>query len=86
MNEETWRALQKHGIHESAELRLDFSHNARDEASAKSLKAVLEEQTDYEVTIASDGAMFRKSAQLAGPGSAQALMVPVSFPRTRRLK
>jgi hypothetical protein len=66
MNEETWRALQEHGVDESTNLRLDFSYNARDEASAKSLKTVLEEQTDYEVNIVSDGAMFRKKWSVSG--------------------
>jgi len=66
MNEATWRALQKHGVDESTQLRLDFSYNAPDEASAKSLKTVLEEQTDYDVTIGSGGGMFRKKWSVSG--------------------
>lgn len=66
MNEETWRALQKHGVRESTELRLDFSYNAPDEASAKSLKTVLEDETDYEVTISSNGRMLRKKWSVQG--------------------
>ena len=60
MNEESWRALQSHGVTEATELRLDFSYVAPAEANALALKGVLEEETDYTVQARSEGALLRK--------------------------
>jgi hypothetical protein len=69
MNQDTWRALQAHGVTEASELRLDFAYVAPDGSAAESLKEVLEEQTDYNVSVHSSGSLQRK--QWAVTGSTQ---------------
>ncbi len=59
MNEQTWRTLQGHGVTDATKLRLDFSYVAPDRASAELLKAVLAEQTDYDITVQSTRGMLR---------------------------
>jgi|SRR5687767_3008037 len=51
MNEKTWAVLEARGVNETTELRLDFFYFAPDLVSAEALKAVLDEQTDYDVSI-----------------------------------
>jgi hypothetical protein len=66
MNEQTWRALQSRGVTEATELRLDFSYVAPDESRAQALKGVLEDQTDYDVAVVSEGGIFRKRWSVIG--------------------
>lgn len=58
MNRKTWAALQKLGVTEESKLRLDFSY-APSEA-ANSMRALFEEETDYEVSVESDGSFLRR--------------------------
>ena len=66
MNEETWRVLQSHGVTEASELRLDFTYRAPSRASAEALKSVLGDETDYKVSVESDGGMFSKRWSVVG--------------------
>jgi hypothetical protein len=43
MNEQTWRALQDHGITPASEVRLDFAFRAPNEAAALALKDLLQD-------------------------------------------
>jgi len=54
MNEQTWAALQTHGVTPESELRLDFFYGAPSREAADELAAFLREQTDYEVSAADD--------------------------------
>src|SRR5689334_7741340 len=67
MNKETWRRLTELGVTTETELRLDFAFRAPSEGAARSLAAVIDEQTDYSVVIdnASDG-LFRKKWSVTG--------------------
>ncbi len=60
MNEETWERLREHGVNESTQLRLDFSYAATDRASAESLRAVLADQTVYDVKVQSTGTFTKR--------------------------
>jgi hypothetical protein len=51
MNGQTWAALQRHGVSEATELRLDFTYHAPSEASARSLHAFLVAETDYDIEV-----------------------------------
>lgn len=66
MNEETWRSLQSHGVTEASELRLDFTYHAPSRAGAEALKRVLSDETDYNVSVQSDGGMFTKRWSVVG--------------------
>src|SRR5215510_11047332 len=66
MNEQMWRTLRGHGLTEAAELRLDFTYDAPDQASAESLKTVLEDQTDYDVIVRSAGGWLRRTWSVEG--------------------
>jgi len=66
MNRHTWCALQKHGVTEDRQLRLDFSYNVRSHEAADKLCTVLREQTDYEVKVESDGSFLRRKWRVEG--------------------
>ena len=66
MNEQTWANLQRHGVTEATQLRLDFTYDAPDEASATKLRAVLNEETDYDVVVNSAGGFLRKQWSVTG--------------------
>jgi hypothetical protein len=66
MNRQTWAALQKHGVTEQSELRLDFSYDAPNRNAAESLRALLQEQTDYDVRVKSGGSFLRREWRLEG--------------------
>jgi hypothetical protein len=53
MNKVTRERLQAHGVTNDSELRLDFFYVAPNDTAAKSLKALLEDQTDYDVVAKS---------------------------------
>ena len=66
MNRETWAALQRHGVTEQSQVRLDFTYLAPDRAKAVALEALLREQTDYEVSVQSQGSLFRRTWTVTG--------------------
>src|SRR6266508_4953036 len=49
MNRETWAELQRHGVTEDKQLRLDFAYEAPDRHSADTLARFLQNETDYDV-------------------------------------
>jgi len=66
MNRQTWAALQKHGVAEGRQLRLDFSYNAPNREAADRLCALLRGQTDYEVEVESGGSSLRRKWWVEG--------------------
>ncbi|MGO9924556.1 MAG: ribonuclease E inhibitor RraB [Isosphaeraceae bacterium] len=66
MNRQIWAALQQHGVTEQSELRLDFSYNAPSRDAANGLRALLQEQTDYEVRVESDRSFLRRKWRVEG--------------------
>jgi len=60
MNKQTWQALQAHGVTEDTDLRLDFFYIAPREQPARALVALIERETDYDITVASNAAGFLK--------------------------
>ena len=66
MNRETWASLQKHGVTQESQLQLDFSYNASSRAAAEALAALIRDQTDYEVTSATGGSIFRRTWRVEG--------------------
>ena len=66
MNEQTWATLQRQGVTEATELRLDFTYEAADEPSATQLQTVLTDETDYDVTVKSSGGFLRKQWTVTG--------------------
>lgn len=66
MNRQTWAALQRHGVTEGRQLRLDFSYNAPNRGAADELCALLRAQTDYEVTVESAGSFLRRKWRVEG--------------------
>jgi hypothetical protein len=66
MNEQTWAALQRHGVTETSMLCLDFSYNAPSCEAADKMYALLREQTDYEVKVESSGSFLRRKWRVEG--------------------
>src|SRR5882762_1251074 len=66
MTRQTWAALQKHGVTEESKLRLDFYYNAPSREAADGLCALLQEQTDYEAKVESDGSFLRRKWRVEG--------------------
>ena len=66
MNEQAWSALQAHGATPATPLRLEFAYRAPDERSAEGLRALLAEQTDYDVEVQSEGGLLRKRWSVVG--------------------
>jgi hypothetical protein len=64
MNPATWEALQKHGVTEESQLRLDFFFNAPSKPKAEQLAAFLRTEIDYDVVIG----QHKKKGLLAKPG------------------
>lgn len=54
-NVHTWEALQKHGVTEATELRLDFSYEVPNASAAKQLAEFLRAETDYDVALNEEG-------------------------------
>jgi hypothetical protein len=54
-NEQIWQTLQGHGVTPEPELRLDFAFLAPNRGSAEQLQQLLEEQTDYTVSVQPSG-------------------------------
>jgi hypothetical protein len=53
MNRVTWAELQKHGVTEKTELRLDFSYVAPGQHQAEALAQAIRSRTDYDVEAGS---------------------------------
>ena len=66
MNEQTWRALLGHGITSDSDVRLDFAFRAPNESAALGLKELLQDQTDYSVTVQSGGSPLKREWTVAG--------------------
>jgi hypothetical protein len=66
MNRETWTALQRHSVTEETQLRLEFSFNAPSRQAADGLCSLLQEQTDYDAKVQSDGSFLRRSWRVEG--------------------
>jgi hypothetical protein len=66
MNVQTWAALQKHGVTEQSQLRLDFSYNAPSRDAAYALRALIQEQTDYDVRVESGRSFWRRKWRVEG--------------------
>jgi hypothetical protein len=66
MNRETWDALLRHGLTEQSQVRLDFSYNASNSKAADALRALLLEQTDYDVRVESGGSFLGRKWRVEG--------------------
>ena len=66
MNRKTWVTLQKHGVTEQSQVRLDFSYNAPSREAAESMVALIKEQTDYDVRVESSGSFLRRKWRVEG--------------------
>lgn len=66
MNRQTWAALERRGATEDSELRLDFFFYAPNRKAAEQLYALLNEQTDYDVKLHSDGPFLRRKWRIEG--------------------
>ena len=66
MNLETWTALERLGLTEQSQVRLDFSYNARTKKAAEALRDLLIDQTDYDVRVESDGSFLNRKWRVEG--------------------
>jgi hypothetical protein len=66
MNQESWVALQRHGLMSETEVRLDFAYRAPNEQAAEGLRKLLADQTDYQIAVRSEGGVFGKRWNLLG--------------------
>jgi hypothetical protein len=66
MNRQTWSVLQSHGVTEKSQLRLDFCYIAPGRDAARALAALIQEQTDYDVRVESDGSILRRKWRVEG--------------------
>lgn len=64
MNQQSWAALQEHGVTEQTELKLDFFYVAPGESEAEGLRVFIEDETDYEVRVDSQGGFMKKKQWL----------------------
>jgi Regulator of ribonuclease activity B len=71
MNGQTWETLQRHGVTEETELRLDFFYVAPAEKQAEGLAEFLTRETDYEVRVQSQPAGLLKGRTWAVVGRTQ---------------
>ena len=66
MNRHTWAALLRHGVTEQSKFALDFSYSAPNRGAAEGLRLLLQEQTDFEVRVDSDGSFLRRRWRVEG--------------------
>ena len=78
MNRVTWAELQKQGVTEEAELRLDFHFNAPGQHQAETLARTIRDRTDYEVESRSDkvGLLGRQTWTVDGTTQPATLSLP----------
>ena len=79
MNQGTWTELQRHGVTEDSELRLDFLYQAPGEAQAAALAALIGRETDYEVQVQSGGGGVLKRKKWAVSGTTQSTQISPSI-------
>lgn len=78
MNEQTWNALQQHGVVPgTTEIRLDFSYTALSRDAALALQALLREETGYDVEVRSNGSLFRRRWTIEGRTQPTALSADI---------
>jgi hypothetical protein len=68
MNQQTWTALQAHGVTEETELRLDFTYKATGLDKADELGGFLRVETDYEVRTDDTSVSGTTQATAVSPG------------------
>jgi len=67
MNVETWAALQRYGVTERTDVRLDFHYDAPSRAAAEKLVALLRAETDYDVgEPQAFGSFFSRTFAISG--------------------
>ncbi len=66
MNRYTWAELQKHGVTERTELRLDFTYCAPSRDAAEALRAYLQEATDFDLAVESERSFLRRRWRVEG--------------------
>jgi len=66
MNQDTWAALQSHGVAALSRLRLDFAFVAPNRGKAEALRALLVDQTDYDVDVQSTGGLLTRRWTVTG--------------------
>jgi hypothetical protein len=71
MNRQSWLALQEHGMTEESELRLDFFYVSPSEQQANALRAFIQDETDYDVRVGSNGGGLLKKKNWLVTGSTQ---------------
>lgn len=71
MNKQSWAALQEHGVTEESELRLDFFCAAPGQPEAEGLRTFIEDETDYDVRVVSQGGGLLKKKTWLVTGKTQ---------------
>ena len=66
MNKETWAALQQHGLTDQSKVRLDFTYLAPSRDAANALEQFLRDDSDYDLSVQSQGSFFRKTWTVTG--------------------
>src|SRR5262245_34590063 len=79
MNEQTWAALQEHGVDASTQLRLDFFYVAPGQAEAEALGEFLRQETDYNVDIHATKKGMLSKKQWSVTGSTQPTAVSLDI-------
>jgi hypothetical protein len=79
MNRQTWQALQSHGVTEQSTLRLDFFYIAPGEQQAQALGRFLQDETDYDVVVTSQGGGLLKKKAWVVNGTTQETQVSLAI-------
>ena len=66
MNKETWAELERHGLNDQSKVRLDFTYLAPSRDAANALKQFLRDDSDYDLSVQSQGSFFRKTWTVTG--------------------
>ena len=66
MNQQTWVALQGHGVTAQSQLRLEFSYNSPSRGAAEALASLVKDQTDYDVRVEAVGNFLRRKWRVEG--------------------
>ena len=66
MNPHTLAHLERAGLRPDTKVRLDFMYLAPDKTAAEALQHLLKQQTDYDVSVRSEGGLLRKKWLLSG--------------------
>jgi hypothetical protein len=79
MNQQSWQALQEHGVTEESELRLDFFYVAPGEREAENLRAFIQHETNYDVRVRSSGGGFMRKKSWMVTGTTQPTKVSLDI-------